>query len=80
MRWHRQTENAQKEKGMKEYTNSQIAQVIDEYIHNQRDRDVLKSRFIDGLTYEKIAEKYELSVRYTKTIIYKQQDVIFKHI
>lgn len=65
---------------MKEYTNSQIAQVIDEYIHNQRDRDVLKSRFIDGLTYEKIAEKHELSVRYTKTIIYKQQDIIFKHI
>lgn len=80
MWWNRQAKNSQKEKGMKEYTNSQIASIIDEYIHNQRDRDVLKSRFIDGLTYEKIAEKHELSVRYTKTIIYKQQDVIFKHL
>lgn len=65
---------------MKEYTNSQIAQIIDEHIHSERDRQILKSRFIDGLTYEKIAEKYDLSLRYTKTVIYKQQEVVFKHL
>ena len=65
---------------MKEYTNSQISAVIDEYIHSERDRQILKSRFIDGLTYERLAEKYDLSVRYTKTLIYKKQEVIFSHL
>lgn len=65
---------------MKEYTNSQIENIIDEYIHSDRDRGILKSRFIDGLTYEKIAEKYDLSVRQTKRLIYNKQDLIFKHL
>ena len=65
---------------MIEYTNSQIEHIIDEYIHSQRDRDLLKDRFINGLTYEQIAEKHDLSVRHVKTIIYKKQDRLFLHI
>ena len=65
---------------MIEYTNSQIEHIIDEYIHSQRDRDLLKDRFINGLTYEQIAEKHDLSVRHVKTIIYKKQDILFLHI
>ena len=65
---------------MKDYTNSQIENIIDEYIHSDRDRGILKSRFIDGLTYEKIAEKYDLSVRQVKRLIYNKQDLIFKHL
>lgn len=64
----------------KEYTNSEISAIIDEYIHNERNRNILKSRYIDGLTYEKIAEKYNISSRYTKTIIYKNEWTIFKHL
>lgn len=62
-----------------EYTNSEIARLIDEYIHNQRDRDILKRRLIDGLIFEKLAEEFGLSVRHTKKIIYKEQDKLFKH-
>ena len=65
---------------MKEYTNSQISHLIDEHIHSQRDRELLKSRYIDGLTYEQISEKHDLSVSQTKTIIYKQSPRIFKHL
>lgn len=65
---------------MKEYTNSQIENIIDEHIHSQIHRDILKSRFIDGLTYEQISEKYDLSVSQTKNIIYKKQDAIFSHL
>lgn len=42
------------------FTNSQISRAIDECIHSQRDRDILKDRFIDGLTFEAIAEKYSV--------------------
>lgn len=65
---------------MMEYTNSQIDRLINEYIHNQRDRKILKSRYIDGLTYEALSEKYELSVKQIGNIINKSELVLFKHL
>lgn len=63
-----------------EYTNSQIANLIDEYIHSERDRNILKRRLIDGLTYERLAEEFDLSVRQTKKIVYKCEEILFYHI
>ena len=37
---------------MKEYTNSEVSAVIDEVIHSERDRKLLKRRLIDGICYE----------------------------
>ena len=37
------------------YTNSQIREVIAEYIHNERDRKILERRLIDGITFERLA-------------------------
>ena len=62
-----------------EYTNSQIRDLIDEYIHNERNRAILKRRLIDGLCFEKLSEEFDLSVRQTKNIIYKEQDRLFRH-
>lgn len=64
---------------MVEYTNSAISAVIDEHIHSERDRAILKRRFIDGLTYEKLAEEFDMSVRQMKNIILKEQDKILRH-
>ena len=61
-------------------SNSRIAHVIDEYIHSERDRKILKSRLIDDLFFEKLAEMYQLSVRHVKTIVYKGQEIVFKHL
>lgn len=63
-----------------EYTNTEITEIINEYIHNERDRKVLLRRYVDGLTLEKLAEEADLSVKQVKNIIYKNEDVIFKHI
>lgn len=60
-----------------EYKNSEIEHIIDEYIHNERDRAILKRRFIDGICFEPLAEEFDLSVRQTKNIVYKQGDKIF---
>lgn len=65
---------------MVEYSNSEISDLIDEYIHNARNRAILKDRLIDGLIFEELAEKYELSVNHTKTIVYKAQEKLFKHL
>lgn len=65
---------------MKEYSNSQIEQIIDDYIHSERDRKILKRRLIDGICYEPLAEEFDLSVRQIKSIIYKCEDLVFRHI
>ena len=67
----------------KTYTNSQIASVIDDHINGrnaERNRKILKRRYIDGLTYERIAEEFDLSPRYVQTIIYRNEFRIFKHL
>lgn len=63
---------------MKEYSNSYISMMIDEYIHSERDRAILKRRFIDGVFYEPLAEEFDLSVRQIKNIIYKHKGKIFR--
>ena len=65
---------------MREYSNLEVAVAIDTWIHSERDRKLLKSRLIDGICYEPLAEEFELSVRQTKNIIYKGQEKVFRHL
>lgn len=66
---------------LEDVTNSEIAYLIDEYIHSERDREILKHRLIDGYTFARLADKYyPLSERQIKTIVYKAQDRLFRHI
>ena len=52
-------------------TNSELAELIGEHIHSERDRQILKLKLIDGYTYEKIAEIYEMSPRYVRSLVRK---------
>ena len=61
-----------------DYTNEEIASAIDSLIHNQRNRDLLKRRLIDGICYEPLSEEFDLSVRQVKNIVYKSQEKLFK--
>ena len=65
---------------MREYSNSEITRLIDEYIHNERNRAILKRRLIDGICYEPLAEEFDLSVRQVKNIVYKYQDKVLKYV
>ena len=38
-----------------EYTNSQITALIDEHIHNARDRRIMKLHYVDGLSADFIS-------------------------
>ena len=50
-------------------TNSELAELIGEHIHSERDRQIMKLKLIDGLTYEKIAENFEMSPRYVRSLV-----------
>ena len=62
-----------------EYTNSQIKELILEHIHSARDRKLLYRRLVDGITFEKLAEEFQLSPRQIRNIIYKNEKELFKH-
>jgi len=63
-----------------EYSNSQIRDLIEEYIHSERDRKILERRLIDGVTFEKLAEEFDMSPRQIRTIVHKSEELLFKHI
>ena len=63
-----------------EYTNTQMFYLIDDWIHNARDRKILKDRLINGISIEALAEKYDVSVAQMKRIIDKYQKMLFAHL
>lgn len=63
-----------------EYTNSQARELIAEYIHSERDRKILERRLVDGITFDKLAEEFDMSPRQRKNIVYKLQEQLFKHL
>lgn len=65
---------------MIDLSRSEIEKLINEWIFHERDRAILKRRLLDGVTYEKLAEEFDLSVRQVKNIVYKQQDRLFSHV
>lgn len=56
-----------------------IEAVIDQWIFDERDRAMLKRRLLDGITYERLAEEFDLSTVQAKRRIYKAQERFFKH-
>lgn len=57
--------------------NSEIERLIDEKIHSERNRQILKKRLCDGVRYEPLAEIFDLSVRQVKNIVYASEKVLF---
>lgn len=59
---------------------SVIEHYIDEWIFSERDRSILKRRFLDGITYERLADEFDMSVRQIKNVVYKQGNRLFRKI
>lgn len=57
-------------------TNTQINEMIDEYVRLERDRQILRDHWFGGLSFLKLSEKYDLSLTAIKTIIYKRGDKV----
>ena len=58
---------------------SELQYLIDQWIFNERDRLILADRLFNGKTYERLAEKYDLSTVQVKSIVYKAMDRLEKH-
>ena len=60
--------------------NSLIVKVIDEWVKGDRNRAIMRDRYIDLMPYEAISETYSLSVSTVVRTISKYSPVMFKHI
>ena len=70
-------------KQIRDISRSEYEAAIDEWItgnNAERDRKIIRRRLIDGITFEKLAEEFDLSVRRVKTVVYKGHDRIIRHI
>ena len=61
-------------------SNDVIAAVIDKWVKGERNREIMKRRLIDHITYERIADEFDMSPRYIKTLIYKLEMIVYKHL
>jgi DNA-directed RNA polymerase specialized sigma24 family protein len=46
----------------------------------ERDRQILRRRLIDGITYERLAEEFDLSVTRIQRILYEREIELLRHI
>lgn len=70
-------------KPIKELCRREWEELIDQWIvgnHAERNRAIIKRRLLDGICFEPLAEEFGLSVQQTKTIVYKAEQTIIKHI
>ena len=59
-------------------TRNEIENIIEQKIHNQRNRAIISRRLLDGICYEPLAEEFDLSVRQVKNIVYKCEAILFR--
>lgn len=63
-----------------DYSNSRMETLIDEWIHSDRDRLILKRRLVDGWTYRQIADAVDMEESTCKRKVYKLQEKLFAKI
>ena len=64
-------------------SNPSLSQLISDHISGrnaERDRKILHRRLIDGITYERLAEEFELSTNHVKAILYAREAELVRYI
>lgn len=55
---------------------SETEKLINEWVFSERNRNILKRRMLDGITYEQLAEEFDMSVSQIKRIIKDCKEII----
>ena len=63
-----------------DFSTDRINYLIEQYIHSERDRAIVRRNLIDNIIFEDLEEEFGLSVRRLKDIVYKGMEKIFRHI
>ena len=55
-------------------------ELIDNWVHNEVDRQMLKRRLLDGVCFEPLAEEFNLSVNHCQARVKKAKAQLFKNV
>ena len=58
----------------------EIEELVDQWIHNERNRKIMYRRLIDGVRFDDLSGEFDLSVTQIKNIVYKGRSKILQHI
>ena len=61
----------------------EITTTIEQWIvgrNAQRNREITKRKLVDGITFESLAEEFDLSVRQAKNIVYACREIVLAHL
>jgi len=61
----------------KYYSNSRLREIVADYIHSERDRQILIEKYCNKKTIGQLADQFYLSETSIKNIIYKGAEIIF---
>jgi len=64
---------------MPDVSRSELEQLINAWVLNERNRAVIHRRLIDGIRFEPLAEEFDLSVSQVKRIVGKGKQTILSH-
>ena len=59
------------------YSNYLLSDIIDEFVHSERDRAILKRKYCDKKTINELAEEFNVSETTIKNAMYRWDDIIF---
>ncbi len=62
------------------YSYSEWEHIIDEHIFNEEDRKLFKQHYLDGVSFEKLAEENNLSYDWVRKKVRKSKDNLIKYI
>ena len=69
-----------KRKDRPEYLNDQVIAIIDQHIHSERDRKILKRNLCDNIGYEALAEEFDMSRSQIARIVPYGERIVFNAI
>lgn len=61
----------------KRWSNFRFREIVEEYVHSERNRQILIRKYCDKRTIGQLAEEFELSETGIKNIIYKEGLTVF---
>lgn len=65
---------------MVDLSRTELSRLIEEYLFVSRDREIAKARWLDGMTFEEISEKFSISERGAKDIVRKARERVLSHV
>ena len=60
------------------YSNFRLREIVEEFIHSERDRRILIRKYCDKRTIDQLAEEFQMYTSQIKRIITRDGDTVFR--